>query len=81
LKLLLFSFFLLAADFGPEETLIRQVAESGRAVTVAENPDERVAPATRFAPGPPPMISFRYYEGKLHHRFGNQELMLDDAGH
>jgi hypothetical protein len=35
----------------------------------------------RLAPGPPPLVSFRYYEGKLHQRFGNSELMLDDAGH
>jgi hypothetical protein len=27
------------------------------------------------------LLSFRYYEGKQHHRFGNSELMLDDAGH
>ena len=34
-----------------------------------------------IAPGAPPALSFRYYEGKLHHRFGNAELLLDDAGH
>jgi hypothetical protein len=52
-------------------------------------PDERVAYPHRaenrgliyIAPGAPPALSFRYYEGKLHHRFGNAELLLDDAGH
>lgn len=54
---------------------------SGRCVAVGETPDSRVGPGMRLAPGPPPLVSFRYYEGKLHQRFGNSELMLDDAGH
>jgi hypothetical protein len=59
----------------------RQVAESGRCLTLAESPDARVRPKPRIAPGQPPILMFRYYEGKLHHRFGNDDLMLDDAGH
>jgi hypothetical protein len=59
----------------------QQVADSGRCVTLAEKPDDRVAPKPMIAPGPPPLLSFRYYEGKAHHRFGNTDLMLDDAGH
>jgi hypothetical protein len=59
----------------------RQVAESGRCVTLAETPDARVEERPMIAPGPPPLLSFRYYEGKAHHRFGNTDLMLDDAGH
>ena len=47
----------------------------------AGTPDERVAHSSMIAPGAPPALSFRYYEGKLHHRFGNAELLLDDAGH
>jgi hypothetical protein len=61
--------------------LVQQVAESGRCVTLAESPDSRVRSESRIAPGQPPILMFRYYEGKLHHRFGNGELMLDDAGH
>ncbi|MBV8552183.1 MAG: hypothetical protein JOY54_12845 [Acidobacteriaceae bacterium] len=87
-----FLFFLLARqqpDPQPQQVasqpeqnrVIQQVADSGRCADVAENPDSRVAPAPQIAPGPPPLLSFRYYEGKLHHRFGNSELMLDDAGH
>ena len=64
-----------------ESQLIQQIAESGRCADLAEAPDARVAPARLIAPGPPPLLSFRYYEGKVHHRFGNSELMLDDAGH
>jgi len=59
----------------------QQVADSGRCVTLAETPDARVSPQPMIAPGPPPLFSFRYYEGKAHHRFGNTDLMLDDAGH
>lgn len=60
---------------------VKQVEDSGRVMTVAETPDERVSERQRIAPGQPPILTFRYYEGKLHHRFGNGELMLDDAGH
>ena len=59
----------------------QQVADSGRCVTLAEKPDARVEQKAMIAPGPPPLLSFRYYEGKAHHRFGNTDLMLDDAGH
>ena len=62
-------------------TTQQQVADSGRCVTLAETPDARVSPQPAIAPGPPPLLSFRYYEGKAHHRFGNTDLMLDDAGH
>ncbi len=82
LKLVLLAFLLLAVpDLQREQSLIQQVAESGRCADVAESPDARVGPSRAIAPGPPPLLSFRYYEGKLHHRFGNAELMLDDAGH
>ena len=63
------------------QSLVQQIADSGRCADLAEGPDERVASNPTIAPGPPPLISFRYYEGKQHHRFGNAELMLDDAGH
>jgi hypothetical protein len=59
----------------------QQTADSGRCVTLAETPDARVEQKPMIAPGPPPLLSFRYYEGKAHHRFGNTDLMLDDAGH
>jgi hypothetical protein len=61
--------------------LMRRVAESGRCTTVAESPDEKTRTIIQIAPGQPPMLTFRYYEGKTHHRFGNADLMLDDAGH
>ena len=72
---------MLLALFAAPESLVQQIADSGRCADLAESPDRRVATERMIAPGPPPLISFRYYEGKLHHRFGNAELMLDDAGH
>jgi hypothetical protein len=72
---------LLLALAATPETLVQQISDSGRCATLAESPDARVAPLPAIAPGPPPLISFRYYEGRQHHRFGNAELMLDDAGH
>jgi hypothetical protein len=66
----------------PEElSLVQSISESGRCATLADTPGDRVAGGLLISPGPPPLLSFRYYEGKLHHRFGNTELMLDDAGH
>lgn len=65
----------------PEDALLQQIARSGRCATVAESPDARVAPNRAIAPGQPPLLSFRYYEGQQHGRFGNSDLMLDDAGH
>jgi len=55
--------------------------DSARVVTVAEPPDSRIRQELKIAPGPPPLLSFRYYQGAEHHRFGNLDLMMDDAGH
>jgi hypothetical protein len=65
----------------PEQSLLDAIVDSGRSLQSTSSPDEKVAPPLAIAPGPPPLLSFRYYEGKIHHRFGNTELMLDDAGH
>lgn len=71
----------LLAAAPPSGSLLQQISDSGRCAVLAESPDSRISPAPAIAPGPPPLISFRFYEGKLRHRFGNAELMLDDAGH
>jgi hypothetical protein len=71
--------FILTA--GSVDVSIKQIADSGRCVELAESPDTRVATKPEFPPGQPPLLSFRFYEGKLHHRYGNSELLLDDAGH
>ena len=65
----------------PLKTEIQQIADSGRCANLPDKPDKRVNPPPAIAPGPPPILSFRLYEGKRHGRFNNSELMLDDAGH
>jgi hypothetical protein len=70
--------FLLANQNG---LLIKQVAESGRVLEIAASPSERLTPVARIAPGAPPLLSFRYFEGKQRHRFGELDLVIDDAGH
>jgi hypothetical protein len=68
-----------------EETLIQElttlVSVSGRALSVAESPSERVSTSFQVAPGAPPLLSFRYFEGKQRHRYGKLDLVMDDAGH
>jgi hypothetical protein len=64
-----------------EQQLIKKVAESGRCANLSQDPDSRVSPLPMVAPGLPPLLSFRYYEGKRHRGFDNTDLMLDDAGH
>jgi len=66
----------------PDELVVLQaISESGRCVSSGEIPDSRLGSGVMISPGQPPLLMFRYYEGKSHHRFGNAELMLDDAGH
>ena len=64
-----------------EELMIKEVAESGRCADLAQDPDARVSPPAGVMPGQPPVLSFRYYEGKMHYRFNSSDLILDDAGH
>lgn len=73
--------FMLASSGNTLDRLTKEVAAAGRVVEIATPPSERIAPPALIAPGPPPLLSFRYYEGQGRHRFSNSELMLDDAGH
>lgn len=60
---------------------VEQVAVSGRVIGLTASPSERVSPPRLIAPGEPPLLRFRYLEGKARHRFGELGLILDDAGH
>jgi hypothetical protein len=71
-------FFLLANQ---SDLLIKQVSESGRILELAITPSERLSSVPRIAPGAPPLLSFRFFEGKDRHRFGGLDLVIDDAGH
>jgi hypothetical protein len=70
--------FLLANQ---SDLLIKQVAESGRVLELAITPSERISAVPQIAPGAPPLLSFRFFEGKDRHRFGGLDLVIDDAGH
>ncbi len=67
---------LLLQSVSPVEDL-----SAARSVAIGATPDQRVNVAPEVAPGAPPVLSFRYYEGQTHHRYSNSDLMLDDAGH
>lgn len=67
--------------FTVSPALIEQIARSGRVLQAAETPSERVAVVRQIAPGAPPILGFRVLEGKMRHRFGDIDLVLDDAGH
>ena len=68
--------FMLASS-----SLTRDVAASGQVVGLAISPSDRISVHAQIAPGAPPLLAFRYYEGRQRHRFNGTELMLDDAGH
>jgi hypothetical protein len=72
---------LLLLANGDIERLTRQIAASGRVLQIAVSDSERVSPQPQIAPGAPPLLSFRFFEGKQRHRFGDMDLVLDDAGH
>ena len=59
--------------------LIREILQSSR--VLQDSASERVSPPREIAPGAPPLLSFRYFEGRDRHRFGKLDLVMDDAGH
>jgi len=63
------------------ELLIRRVALSGRVLEIGTPASQRLAPPREVAPGVPPLVSFRFFEGRERHRFSGLDLVIDDAGH
>ena len=61
--------------------LIREIAASGRVVSIGARAAERVNPPKEVPPGAPPLLLFRYLDGMGKHRFGQLGLVIDDAGH
>ena len=59
------------------EVLVKNIMDSGRVLSLVRSLDEKV----RIAPGAPPLLTFRYLEGRQRGRFGGLDLVLDDAGH
>ena len=61
--------------------LIHRVAESGRVQEIGIPFSERISPPREIAPGAPPILSFRLFEGQAKQRYRNLDLVMDDAGH
>jgi hypothetical protein len=81
---LLVLFFLQEGKAAHEAQIRQQIAaivQSGRVLEIGEAKDRLADPGKLIAPGAPPLLSFRYFQGADRHRFGNLNLMLDDAGH
>ncbi len=72
---------LAAAAKTPVDRAIDRVAESGRVQTIGVSSSERLRPEAMLAPGDPPLLRFRYLDGKRRSRFGDLDLVMDDAGH
>jgi hypothetical protein len=62
-------------------TVMEKIDRSGRCATVGRTAEQRLTKQPVVAPGAPPVLSFKLYEDAKHHRFGNVDVMLDDAGH
>jgi hypothetical protein len=60
---------------------VKQIANSGRVQLIGETSATRLQPAASLAPGAPPILAFRYFDGLARHRFGDLDLVMDDAGH
>jgi len=77
--------FFLQGGKAAHEAQIRQqidaIVRSGRVLEIGEAKDRLADPTRLVAPGAPPLLSFRYFQGADRHRFGNLNVMLDDAGH
>jgi hypothetical protein len=65
----------------PLDDLVEKIARSGRVVEAARASDRLNDPLKEVAPGAPPLLAFRYFDGADRHRFGKLDLMVDDAGH
>jgi hypothetical protein len=72
---------LLAAPAFSNEDVLERILASGRVQTFGVSSSERLGPEVRLAPGDAPVLRFRYLDGKRRHRFGDLDLVMDDAGH
>jgi hypothetical protein len=72
---------LLLAWAQSEQPMVERIALSGRVVEAQPISERLRDPLLEIAPGAPPLLAFRYFDGADRHRFGKLDLMVDDAGH
>lgn len=72
---------LLAAPAFSNEDVLERILASGRVQTFGVTSSARLGPEVGLAPGDAPVLRFRYLDGKRRHRFGDLDLVMDDAGH
>ncbi len=72
-------FFL--ADPNAVARAVQLAQDSGRVLLLSETDAERLRPPPSVPLGAPPVLSFRYMEGSRRGRFGDLDLVVDDAGH
>jgi hypothetical protein len=63
------------------DELVAKIARSGRVIEILPASERLRDPSKDIAPGAPPLLAFRYFDGADRHRFGKLDLMVDDAGH
>jgi hypothetical protein len=63
------------------QTLIEQIAQSGRILEIAVPPADRLQAHPQIAPGAAPVLRFRVLEQQTRFRLGRLDLVVDDAGH
>jgi hypothetical protein len=73
--------FAMLGNLQSPPDLVRAIAQSGRVAEIGVSPEQRLAPPPPLRPGAPPILAFRFLDGQDRHRFGNLDLVLDDAGH
>lgn len=61
--------------------LVADIARSGRILEIGSSSDRLADPRKQIAPGAPPLLTFRYFDGADRHRFGKLDVIMDDAGH
>ena len=76
-----FAILIFLAQHPPVVDLIAAIERSGRVVEAIPVAQRLADPLKDIAPGAPPLLAFRYFDGADKHRFGKLDLMVDDAGH
>lgn len=79
--LILFALYYGGAPAAAPAAPLAAIVASGRCASLPDSPSARVAATREIAPGAPPLLSFRYFEGAERRRFGKIDVVLDDAGH